>query len=121
MRRPSACRMQRGKSTTHFPAAAHRSSATWFAPRIACRAELHRDRSIRLPYAQVIATSPEGIPYLAPQIVLLFKARHHRPKDQADFTGALPLLNPARRSWLAAALARVHPGHPWISELQRRA
>jgi hypothetical protein len=79
-----------------------------------------RDRSIRLPYEQIIVTSPEGIPYLVPQIVLLFKAKHHRPKDQADFTGALPLLNPARRSWLAAALARVHPGHPWISELQGR-
>jgi hypothetical protein len=62
-------------------------------------------------------TSPEGIPYLAPEIVLLFKARHDRPKDQGDFTGVLPLLNPGRRAWLAAALARVHPGHPWISEL----
>jgi hypothetical protein len=78
-----------------------------------------RDRSIRLPYEQVIATTPEGIPYLVPQIVLLFKAGHHRPKDLADFTGVLPLLNPVRRAWLAAALARVHPGHPWISELQR--
>jgi hypothetical protein len=58
--------------------------------------------------------------HLAPQIVLLFKARHHRPKDLADFTGVPPRLNPARRAWLAAALARVHPGHPWISELQRR-
>jgi hypothetical protein len=52
--------------------------------------------------------------------VLLFKAKHHRSKDLADFTGVPPLLNPARRAWLAAALARVHPGHPWISELQRR-
>jgi len=80
-----------------------------------------RDRSIRRPYEQVIVTSPDGIPYLVPQIVLLFKAKRHRPKDQADFTAVLPLLNPARCAWLAAALARVHPGHPWISELQRRA
>jgi len=79
-----------------------------------------RDRSIRLPYEQIIVTSPEGIPYLAPQIVLLFKAKHRRPKDQADSTGVLPLLNPARRAWLAAALARVHPAHPWIRELQGR-
>jgi hypothetical protein len=35
-----------------------------------------------------------------------------RPKDQADFTGVLPLLNPARRAWLAATLARVHPRAP---------
>jgi hypothetical protein len=79
-----------------------------------------RDRSIRLPYEQVIATTPDRIPYLAPRSLLLFKAGHHRPKDLADFTGVPPRLNPARRAWLAAALARVHPGHPWISELQRR-
>lgn len=79
-----------------------------------------RDPSIQPPCQQVIATTPDGIPYLAPQIVLLFKARHHRPKDLADFTGVLPLLNPARRAWLATALACVHPGHPWISELQGR-
>lgn len=77
-----------------------------------------RDESIRLPYDQIIVTSPAGIPYLVPEIVLLFKAKHDRPKDQADFSGVLPLLNPARRAWLATALARVHPGHPWISELR---
>lgn len=77
-----------------------------------------RDESIRLPYDQIIATSPAGIPYLVPEIVLLFKAKQIRPKDQADFSGVLPLLNPVRRAWLAAALARVHPGHPWISELR---
>jgi hypothetical protein len=41
-----------------------------------------RDRSIRLPYEQIIVTSPDGIPYLVPHIVLLFKAKHHRPKDK---------------------------------------
>ena len=80
-----------------------------------------RDQRIRLPYDQIIVTSPEGIPYLVPEIVLLFKAKHDRPKDHADFAGVLPLLNPVRRAWLATALARVHPGHPWIGELHRRA
>lgn len=31
---------------------------------------------------------------------------------------ALPLLAPAQRAWLAAALARVHPGHHWLSRLR---
>lgn len=77
-----------------------------------------RDQSIRLPYDQIIATSPEGVPYLVPEIVLLFKARHVRPKDQADFAGVLPLLNPPRRAWLTAALERVHPRHSWIADLR---
>jgi hypothetical protein len=76
-----------------------------------------RDRRIRLPYEQIIVTSPDGIPYLVPEIVLLFKAKHDRAKDHADFASVLPLLHPTRRAWLAAALARVHPGHRWIKAL----
>jgi hypothetical protein len=76
-----------------------------------------RDATVRLPYDQIVLTSPAGVPYLVPEIVLLFKAKHERPKDQADFAGALPLLDPTRRAWLATALGRVHPGHAWIGRL----
>jgi hypothetical protein len=76
-----------------------------------------RDETIRLPYAQIIETTPDGLPYLVPEIVLLFKAKHGRPKDEADFAGVLPLLSPARRTWLADALVRVHPGHRWLELL----
>jgi hypothetical protein len=59
------------------------------------------------------------VPYLVPEIVLLFKAKHDRPKDHADFAGIVPLLDPTQRAWLAAAaLARVDPGHCWISDLR---
>ena len=76
-----------------------------------------RDERIRLPYERIIELSPDGIPYLAPEIVLLFKAKHSRPKDEADFAGVLPLLGPNRRAWLAETLAGVHPGHRWLSAL----
>jgi hypothetical protein len=77
-----------------------------------------RDPAIRRPYAEVIAATPDGIPYLVPEVVLLFKAKHARPKDEADFDGALPLLAPVQRAWLAQSLARVHPGHHWLSRLR---
>ena len=77
-----------------------------------------RDPAIRLPYAEVITATRDGIPYLVPEVVLLFKAKHSRPKDEADFGGALPLLTTAQKAWLAAALARVHPGHHWLSRLR---
>jgi len=77
-----------------------------------------RDETIRFPYDQIIVTSPAGVPYLVPEIVLLFKAKHRRPKDQADFDGVLPLLDATRREWLAAALERWHPEHPWLAELR---
>jgi hypothetical protein len=70
-----------------------------------------------LPYDYVIGHDAVGIPYLNPGIVLLFKAKHARQKDQADFAAALPLLQPASAAWLRAAPERVHPGHPWIEPL----
>jgi hypothetical protein len=73
-----------------------------------------RDPSLRRPVADAIEHTRDGIPYLAPEIVLLFKAKHVREKDQADLARALPLLEPERRRWLAAALRTVHPDHAWI-------
>ena len=78
-----------------------------------------RDERIRRPYDEVIARTPDGIPYLVPEVVLLFKAKHDRPKDHADFEGTLPLLSEEQRTWLADGLARVHPGHVWLERLRR--
>jgi hypothetical protein len=77
-----------------------------------------RDESMTLPYAEVICHDAAGIPYLAPQFVLLFKAKHVRPKDQADFDGVLPLLTSAQRDWLATTIGRLHPGHDWPGQLR---
>ncbi|HEU5381681.1 MAG TPA: hypothetical protein VFV38_40190 [Ktedonobacteraceae bacterium] len=59
----------------------------------------------------------DGIPYLAPEIQLLYKAKDLRPKDEADFTRVLPALDGKRRQWLAQSLALVHPGHVWLTKL----
>jgi hypothetical protein len=76
-----------------------------------------RDETIRLPYSKIIHCTPDGIPYLAPELVLLFKAKHARTKDQADFDATIPLMTPAQRTALAGLLARVHPGHRWLANL----
>lgn len=77
-----------------------------------------RDRRIRRPYDEVVAHTRDGIPYLRPELVLLFKAKNRRPKDEADFVGVAPLLGEERRRWLAGALAQVYgDGHGWIREL----
>jgi hypothetical protein len=76
-----------------------------------------REPSIRRPYSQVLRRTPTGLPYVAPEIVLLFKARHARLKDEADLEGTLPLLDPESLSWLRSALELVHPGHAWLARL----
>jgi hypothetical protein len=77
-----------------------------------------RDETVRRPYAEIIRTTKDGIPYMVPEIVLLFKAKHGRPKDDADFNGVLPLLDVTQRTWLENALERVHPGHRWLAPLR---
>ncbi|QCX73820.1 hypothetical protein C9F11_00585 [Streptomyces sp. YIM 121038] len=76
-----------------------------------------RDETIRLPYSEIVRLTPDGIPYLAPELVLLFKAKHVRPKDEEDFNAALPHMTSAQRSALAGLLIRVHPGHRWLGNL----
>lgn len=75
------------------------------------------DEAIRLPYHDIIHHTADGIPYLAPELVLLFKAKHARPKDQADFEATLPHLTPPQRRSLADLLARVYQEHPWLAGL----
>jgi hypothetical protein len=78
-----------------------------------------RDPGIRRPIAGIGKTSGDGIPYLAPEIQLFYKARNLRPKDEADFTAALPFLTEAQRQWLSDTLARTHGEHPWRDRLSR--
>jgi hypothetical protein len=75
------------------------------------------DETIRLPYSEIIRHTPGGIPYLTPELVLLFKAKHARPKDQADFDETIPHMTPAQRQTFAELLARAHPGHHWLANL----
>ena len=79
-----------------------------------------RDPAITLPYDLVYARSDDGIPYVIPEIVLLFKAPHLHPKDQADFDHVLPLLPPDRRRRLVTWLERVQPDHRWLAALGAR-
>ncbi|WP_229070292.1 nucleotidyltransferase domain-containing protein [Actinoplanes sp. DH11] len=76
-----------------------------------------RDATIRFPYDDIVHHTGDAVPYLAPELVLLFKAKHTRPKDQADFDEAVPHLSPDQRATLTGLLARVHPGHRWLARL----
>lgn len=76
-----------------------------------------RDARVTRPSGEIL-WQRDGISYLRPEIQLLYKASGLRPKDQADFTACLPLLDPDGRRWLRSALESAHPGHPWLVDLQ---
>jgi hypothetical protein len=44
-----------------------------------------RNDAIRRPLDSVGWVAPDGVSYLRPEVVLLFKAKLGRPKDEADF------------------------------------
>jgi uncharacterized protein (DUF952 family) len=54
-----------------------------------------------------------GIPFVRPEVALLFKAHAPRFKDQRDFERVVPALDAAARAWLSAALAMAHPSNTW--------
>lgn len=79
-----------------------------------------RSRAIRMPLDSAIQRTSTGVPYLRPEIQLLYKAGRPRPKDHGDFERVLPLLEPAQRAWLRAALSTFDPGHVWLAKLGGR-
>jgi hypothetical protein len=76
-----------------------------------------RDPTMTKPWPAVVRMSASSVPYLAPEIVLLFKAKHARSKDLADLTTVLPSLNGTQRDWLRAAIEQVHPNHNWLRRI----
>jgi hypothetical protein len=73
-----------------------------------------RHEAIRMPYVELIRRTGDGIPYLRPEVTLLFKAKAARAKDEADYATVVPRLDAAARDWLVSALRLAHPGHAWI-------
>jgi hypothetical protein len=72
---------------------------------------------IRMPISRMGFHPLWGLPYLAPEIVLLFKAKHLEPRDRIDFDNALPMLSADARRWLRDAIEKTHPGHEWLNAL----
>lgn len=76
-----------------------------------------RNGRIRRPLAMVGHRTNDGLPYLALEMQLLYKAKALRPKDEVDFARTLPSLDREQRQWLAQSLALVHPEHSWLTQL----
>jgi len=73
-----------------------------------------RDPSIQLPWDSAVLLSAEGIPYLAPELQLLFKSKNPRPKDDVDAAEVIPSLDTHQREFLSRL---VGPDHPWQRRL----
>ena len=73
-----------------------------------------RDPSLRRPWDRAVLRSEEGVPYLAPDLQLLFKSTHQRAKDEEDVRVVGPALTDDMRDTLRTYLP---PEHPWHARL----
>ncbi len=71
-----------------------------------------RHPALTRPLDQVGMAGPDGVPFVRPEIALLYKAKAPRFKDERDFDRVLPHLDEPARAWLAASL-----DHPWRARL----
>jgi hypothetical protein len=73
-----------------------------------------RDPTIQLPWDRAVLRTTDGVPYLAPELQLLFKSSAPHPKDNLDAAEVIAHLDAPRREHLARLL---EPDHPWQRQL----
>jgi len=78
-----------------------------------------RDTEITRPLV-IAKRFNNGIPYLAPEIVLLYKSTDiMREGYQLDFETAIDEMSKEQKSWLKNALIKTNPfGHPWVENCE---
>ncbi|MGM7683700.1 hypothetical protein ACSVDA_16305 [Cytobacillus sp. Hm23] len=76
-----------------------------------------RDAVITHPVEGIWSYSASRIPFLNPEIVLLYKVKNTREKDHQDFFAALPNLNENQIEWLRHAIQIYSPEHTWLEFL----
>jgi hypothetical protein len=79
-----------------------------------------RDPTISGAMATLRRVTDSGIPYLSPEIQLLYKARPETlAKDDLDFQNCVQLLGTTAQKWLLSCLKkRLPPDHRWIVQLK---
>lgn len=77
-----------------------------------------RDSRIGLNIADLGRTDERDIPFLRPEVTLLYKSKSPRGVDETDFLYVLPRLDVGQRSWLFAAIYTLDPTHRWLDRLK---
>lgn len=62
-----------------------------------------------------------SIPFVAPEVQLLYKSKNPRPRDDADLATTLPAMSTRQIGWLLDALSLHAPGNRWIERLSSSA
>jgi hypothetical protein len=75
-----------------------------------------RNEVVRRPLEE-ISNEKNGVPYLRPEIILVYKSTDGSPKAETDFGAVQPHLSAEAIDWLRTALEQCNNQHPWIQKL----
>ena len=73
-----------------------------------------RDERIRKPLTEIYSTADSGIRFLRPEIVLLYKSKNPREKDEQDCETVMKRLDAQSKKWLKNAVAVCDSKHHWL-------
>lgn len=76
-----------------------------------------RNQMVRRSLAKCMLTSNAGVKFLCPEVVLLYKSKNPRAKDEHDFSAVVNHLEEDRRAWLKDAITVCEPEHHWLQGL----
>lgn len=76
-----------------------------------------RDEEVTKLINEVYSTTRAGIKFLRPEIVLLYKSKNPRARDEYDFASVVKRLDDESKKWLRNALAICDSKHNWLQKL----
>lgn len=76
-----------------------------------------RNEIITKPLSELHSESNHGIKFLRPEVVLLYKSKNPREKDERDFQSVVNYLDNESKKWLRNALSVCYSQHKWLQSL----
>jgi hypothetical protein len=76
-----------------------------------------RNQKVRRSLIKIELESNAGVKFLCPEIVLLYKAKNPKAKDEQDFQAVVGHLDAEQKRWLKCAIAFTDLQHHWLQSL----
>ncbi len=76
-----------------------------------------RNQKIRRSLFKIQLESSAGIKFLCPEVVLLYKSKNPRAKDEQDFQAVVKRLDAEQKEWLKDAIKICNSEHCWLRSL----
>ena len=77
-----------------------------------------RNQNVTKPVSELYLLNNSGLKFLRPEVVLLYKSKNPRARDEQDFRTAFQHLDYDSKEWLKNALSISYSRHHWLESLK---